>query len=158
MGDETPTNLPAPAPTGGLKKKKDEKYRKRDPRSWENIMRTTANMSLEEKQQYLENIYNEMYIENRASNANLQARDKQYTQCLKEHEKDRAELTKSILARGQLESLCRELQKQNKLIKVRILLYWCCFYCCFHYFIDVMLSALNCFQVNLYILALFSLY
>lgn len=116
MGDETPVNPPAPAPAV-IKKKKDEKYRKRDPRSWENLTRATANMSLEEKQQYLQNVYNELYNEHRISTVNLQAREKQYAQCLKEHEKDRAELNKSILARGQLESLCRELQKQNKLIK-----------------------------------------
>lgn len=110
MGDEA---VKAP-----VKKKKDEKYRKRDPRSWENVIKATANMTPEEKLQHLETVYNELYNENRACNANLQAREKQYAQCLKEHEKDRAELSKSILAKGQLESLCRELQKQNKLIKV----------------------------------------
>ncbi|KAH1023135.1 hypothetical protein HUJ04_012402 [Dendroctonus ponderosae] len=118
MGDDgTPVNKTVPVPVAVPKRKKDERYRKRDPRSWENIIKITTNMSLEERLQHLENAYNELYNENRASNANLQAREKQYSQCLKEHEKDRAELTKSILARGQLESLCRELQKQNKLIK-----------------------------------------
>ncbi|KAL1493189.1 hypothetical protein ABEB36_011292 [Hypothenemus hampei] len=102
---------------GVTKKKKDDKYRKRDPRSWENIMKAVANMSSEDKQQYLEKVYNELYNENRQTVINLQSREKQYTQCVKEHEKDRSELSKSILARGQLESLCRELQKQNKLIK-----------------------------------------
>lgn len=125
MGDNgTPVNKTVLAPVAVPKRKKDERYRKRDPRSWENIIKITVNMSLEERLQYLENAYNELYNENRASNANLQAREKQYSQCLKEHEKDRAELTKSILARGQLESLCRELQKQNKLIKVYFLHIW----------------------------------
>lgn len=110
MADEA---VKAPA-----KKKKDEKYRKRDPRSWENVIKATANMSPEEKLQHLETVYNELYNENRTCTANLQVREKQYAQFLKEHEKDRAELSKSILAKGQLESLCRELQKQNKLIKV----------------------------------------
>ncbi|XP_066247207.1 beta-taxilin-like [Euwallacea similis] len=114
MSEET---VQAEPPLVVLKRKKDEKYRKRDPRAWENLMKATVNMSPEEKRQHLETVYKELYNENRTCNANLQAREKQHAQCLKEREKDRAELSKSILARGQLESLCRELQKQNKLIK-----------------------------------------
>ncbi|XP_066152753.1 beta-taxilin-like [Euwallacea fornicatus] len=114
MSEETGQAEP---PLVVFKRKKDEKYRKRDPRAWENLMKATVNMSPEEKRQHLETVYKELYNENRTCNANLQAREKQHTQCLKEREKDRAELSKSILARGQLESLCRELQKQNKLIK-----------------------------------------
>ncbi|XP_050314215.1 alpha-taxilin [Anthonomus grandis grandis] len=117
MGDETASNNTASALKVDKKKRKDEKYRKRDPKSWENVLRATANMSPEEKLQYLENAYNELYNENKTTSANLLLREKQYAQTVKEHEKDRAELTKSILAKGQLESLCRELQKQNKLIK-----------------------------------------
>ncbi|CAG9760032.1 unnamed protein product [Ceutorhynchus assimilis] len=114
--DETPANGPPPLITI-IKKKKDEKHRKRDPRSLENIIKNTANMSLDEKEQYLETMYNELYMENRTTTMALKTREKQYAQFIKEHEKDRAELAKSILAKGQLESLCRELQKQNKLIK-----------------------------------------
>lgn len=66
------------------KKKINEKYKKRDPRSWENVIKATANMSPEEKLQHLEIVYNKLYNENRVCNANFQAREKQYAQYLKE--------------------------------------------------------------------------
>lgn len=114
MGDESAASLVI---TGASKKRKDDKHRRRDPRSWENIKKATLTMSQEERDAYLAKIYNEMYNENRTLSTNLQAREKQLQVVQKESDHNRSELTKSILARGQLESLCRELQKQNKLIK-----------------------------------------
>lgn len=114
MGDELATNH---LTSGTVKKKKDEKHRRRDPRAWDNIKKATMGMTEEEKEAYYTKMYSEIYNENRTLSNTLQAREKQLQVMQKESDRDRSELTKSILARGQLESLCRELQKQNRLIK-----------------------------------------
>lgn len=44
------------------------------------------------------------------------------TQTLTERDLLRGELNKAVMTRSRLESLCRELQKQNKAIRVNILI------------------------------------
>jgi len=117
MSDEVPVTIVA----SNINKKKEEKHKRRDPRSWENIKKATSGMTEEERIQYFAKMYLEMYNENRSLFHNLQAREKQLQSLQKDKDREHAELTKSILARGQLESLCRELQKQNKLIKAALM-------------------------------------
>ncbi|KAJ8980697.1 hypothetical protein NQ317_010600 [Molorchus minor] len=61
--------------------------------------------------------YNDLYNDLRQSNSALSTLQRQYTALQKERDHIQAELTKNILAKSKLESLCREMQKQNKLIK-----------------------------------------
>ncbi|XP_060537144.1 beta-taxilin isoform X2 [Cylas formicarius] len=100
-----------------IKKKKDDKYKKRDPRFWDNIKKQIASMTEEEKLDFISEKYNELYNEHRNLNTLVQAREKQITVLQKDLDREQADLTKAILAKGHLESLCRELQKQNKAIK-----------------------------------------
>ncbi|KAJ8950374.1 hypothetical protein NQ314_007913 [Rhamnusium bicolor] len=113
MGDENPMS----ASTGAIKKKKDEKARRRDQRSWENIIRSVSTMSEGEKIAVIQEKYNEIYAELRKATSTLAAMEKQYAALQKERDHTQTELTKNILAKAKLESLCRELQKQNKVIK-----------------------------------------
>lgn len=46
--------------------------------------------------------------------------EKQVANVIKERDQTRSDLSKSILSRSRLENLCRELQRQNKEIKVEI--------------------------------------
>ncbi|XP_030746272.1 beta-taxilin [Sitophilus oryzae] len=99
------------------KKRKHDKYRRRDPNSIENIRKTTEAMNTEEKLNFISERYVELYHEAREMFVSLQEREKQLQLAQKDRNKDHTELTKLTLAKGQLENLCRELQKQNKLIK-----------------------------------------
>lgn len=44
--------------------------------------------------------------------------EKQVSNVIKERDQTRTDLSKSVLSRSRLENLCRELQRQNKEIKV----------------------------------------
>lgn len=111
----------APAlPATLLKKKHEEKHRKKDPRSWENITKATANLDEAAKLALIEQKYNDLYNDLRRTTISSQNVVKQCTVLQKEADHCQSELTKSIVARARLENLCRELQKQNKQIKVRI--------------------------------------
>lgn len=48
----------------------------------------------------------------------LKQYQKQITTVIKEKEQVRTDLAKSVLSRSRLESLCRELQRQNREVKV----------------------------------------
>jgi predicted RNase H-like nuclease (RuvC/YqgF family) len=100
------------------KKKHEEKYRKKDPKSWENISKAIATMEDMNKLSYIEQKYQQLYNDVRRLTLTNQQLTRQNTAVQKERDHNQAELTKSIVARARLENLCRELQKQNKQIKV----------------------------------------
>jgi chromosome segregation ATPase len=99
------------------KKKHEEKYRKKDPKSWENISKAIATMEDMNKLSYIEQKYQQLYNDVRRLTLTNQQLTRQNTAVQKERDHNQAELTKSIVARARLENLCRELQKQNKQIK-----------------------------------------
>ncbi|CAH0561787.1 unnamed protein product [Brassicogethes aeneus] len=113
MGDKSEK----PLSTGTSKKKRDEKSSRRDPRSWENVTKHIINFSDEDKMKYISEKYVDMYNELRKVVKTFQNMEKSYTVLQKEKDQLQGEQTRSILAKATLESLCRELQKQNKQIK-----------------------------------------
>lgn len=52
--------------------------------------------------------------------SSLKQYEKQLSLVLKERDQVRTDLAKLVLSRSRLESLCRELQRQNKEIKVTV--------------------------------------
>ncbi|KAG5889184.1 hypothetical protein JTB14_019201 [Gonioctena quinquepunctata] len=103
--------------TGVIKKKKDEKRSKRDQRSWENLIKSIASLSEAEKLDVIREKYSDLYNEFRTASSTLKATEKRIIMIQKEKEHVQADLTKNILSRSKMESLARELQKQNKEIK-----------------------------------------
>ncbi|KAF7268541.1 hypothetical protein GWI33_018413 [Rhynchophorus ferrugineus] len=100
-----------------LKKKKQDKNRRRDPRSVENVKRLLDNVKPEEKVDFLLLKYGELYEESRDTRFKLNDKEKGLSNAEKELHSKHTEVAKLIIAKGQLESLCRELQQQNKIIK-----------------------------------------
>ncbi|RZC42452.1 alpha-taxilin, partial [Asbolus verrucosus] len=113
----TTASLSTSSSAGSSKKKHEEKYRKKDPKSWENVSKTLASMPEENKSSYIEAKYQELYNEVRKVTVSNQQLTKQCATIQKDKEHNQTELAKSIVARARLENLCRELQKQNKQIK-----------------------------------------
>ncbi|CAH1153501.1 unnamed protein product [Phaedon cochleariae] len=103
--------------TGAIKKKKDEKRIKRDQRSWDNLVKNIGSLSYSEKFDYIKEKYTELYLEFRSTVSTLKATEKQMITLQREKDHVKAELAKNILSRSKMESLARELQKQNKEIK-----------------------------------------
>ncbi|XP_063928146.1 alpha-taxilin isoform X2 [Zophobas morio] len=103
--------------SSSTRKKQEDKYRKKDPKSWENIIKFIASMEDSAKFLYIETKYKELYNEDRQLNVVYQQLVRQNAALQKEMDHNQTELAKSIVARARLENLCRELQKQNKQIK-----------------------------------------
>lgn len=114
MGDEVQSTSGA---SSGAKRR-EEKARKKDQRSWENVCRSMGDVTDSEKINFIQERYTCLYNELRQVSVGYQALEKQFVQMQRERDQLRAELNKNILAKAKLESLCRELQKQNKAIKV----------------------------------------
>ncbi|XP_018565023.1 alpha-taxilin [Anoplophora glabripennis] len=113
MGDENP---PTPS-TSSAARKKEEKARKKDQRSWENVMKSMGDMPEAERIGVIQQRYTSLYNDLRHTAVNYQSLEKKFITLQKERDQARTELNKNILAKAKLESLCRELQKQNKAIK-----------------------------------------
>ncbi|KAJ8941890.1 hypothetical protein NQ318_001744 [Aromia moschata] len=99
MGDEKPMS----ASTGAIKKKKDEKV----------VDGTSVPGRTLSKEKYTD-LYNDLVKPIQHFNC-----WRNNVQHFIKRDHTQAELTKNILAKAKLESLCRELQKQNKIIKVK---------------------------------------
>lgn len=115
MGDD---NTPPTPSTSGAARKKEEKARKKDQRSWENVIKSMGDMHETEKIGMIQQKYVSLYNDLRLTTSVYQNLEKKFITLQKERDQARAELNKNILAKSKLESLCRELQKQNKAIKV----------------------------------------
>lgn len=99
-------------------KRREQKYRKKDPKSWYNVSKSIAELSDTEKLAVLEKKYIELYNEHRVYETEHQEVIAKFQLLSKEKDHISNELAKSIDIRTRLESVCRELQKQNKIIKV----------------------------------------
>nr|CAH0112038.1 unnamed protein product [Daphnia galeata] len=102
--------------SGGEKNEKT-KSRKKEMRSVEVLLKSMNNLSIEEKLKVLTHKYAELLEENRSSASSLKIHEKHVLVLQKEKEQLQMENGKSLLARSRLEELCRELQRQNKVVK-----------------------------------------
>lgn len=109
---------PVPGVTVHNKKKREDKIRRRDIKALDNILKTFVSMSESVQFDTLKSKYSELYEEYRNVQNILSATEKRLSVLQKENDQLQSEQSKSVLARSRLESLCRELQRQNKLIKV----------------------------------------
>lgn len=114
---------PVPAPVKEKRNGKDEKSRKKDDRSIEQILRNLGNLETpEHKLAAVCKKYIEVMDENRKLQATLKQTEKKVLMIQREKEQCQSERSKAVLTRSRLESLCRELQRQNKAVKEESLL------------------------------------
>ncbi|XP_063375444.1 gamma-taxilin [Cydia amplana] len=105
------------------KKSKKEDRIKKDDKNVEQFMRSLNSVpSLEEKLSLVCKKYVQTADDNKKLQFYIKQSDKRYAILLKEKEQLQHEFNKTILVKSKLESLCRELQKQNKAIKEESLL------------------------------------
>lgn len=93
----------------------DDKNRKKDEKFIDNLLR---NLKPEEKVIALTNKCLELLAERRNGEQNLKASEKNYTILQRQCDQITADKSRQILINSRLQNLCRELQKQNKTIKV----------------------------------------
>lgn len=118
-----PTVNEKPKEPEPVKKSKEEKSRKKDEKSLEHVIKSLSSLgSNDEKFTALCKKYSEVADENRKLQAQLKQCDKKATVLQREKEQLQGEQSKAVLTRSRLESLCRELQRQNKAIKEESLL------------------------------------
>ncbi|KAK9890234.1 hypothetical protein WA026_010347 [Henosepilachna vigintioctopunctata] len=98
-------------------KKREQKFRKKDPRSWYNISKSISELGDGDKVAFLEKKYTELYNEHRSLEVEHQDLISNFQLLMKEKDHISNEMAKSMDIRTRLESVCRELQKQNKSIK-----------------------------------------
>lgn len=98
--------------------KDDRSRRKDDKKSSEPHMKILSHVSsTEEKLEVMCKKYSQVTDENRRLSLALKHSEKKVEVLLREREQFHAERNKSIMTRKRLENLCRELQKQNKVVK-----------------------------------------
>lgn len=108
---------------GTTKKNRDDKGRKKDEKSLDLILKSLNNLQTpEEKFEAMCKKYAEIQEENRKLTTNAKQLDKKCIVSQKEKEQLQVEFNKTVLTKSKLESLCRELQRQNKAIKDESLL------------------------------------
>ncbi|CAH1985361.1 unnamed protein product [Acanthoscelides obtectus] len=105
-------------PSSAVSKNRELRKSKRDQKSWENVYKGIAHLTEAEKLATIEVKYKELFTEYRATKATLKDYVKRYGVLQKDHQHISNELTKSTLSRTKMECLARELQKQNREIKV----------------------------------------
>lgn len=114
---------PTPSIQDPPKKSKKEDRNKKDDKSVEQFMKSLNSVpSLEEKLSLVCKKYVQTADDNKKLQFYIKQSDKRYAILLKEKEQLQHEFNKTILVKSKLESLCRELQKQNKAIKEESLL------------------------------------
>lgn len=106
------------AEPNGNKKKRADKIRRRDCRALENILKDINSLPEQERLEALTTKYSELYEEYRTCHSSLAVSEKRCSVLQRERDQLQTEQSKLVLARSRMESLCRELQRQNKLIKV----------------------------------------
>ncbi|KAI8437835.1 hypothetical protein MSG28_012053 [Choristoneura fumiferana] len=112
-----------PPPQDPPKKSKKEDRGKKDDKNVEQFMKSLNSVpSLEEKLSLVCKKYVQTADDNKKLQFYIKQSDKRYAILLKEKEQLQHEFNKTILVKSKLESLCRELQKQNKAIKEESLL------------------------------------
>lgn len=94
------------------------KPKKKEDKSIEYILRALSSLSTpEEKLAALCKKYADLHEEHRVLQSSFKQQQRRMTVVTREKDQLQAEHTKAVIAKSKLESLCRELQKHNKLIK-----------------------------------------
>ncbi|KAB0792965.1 hypothetical protein PPYR_12585 [Photinus pyralis] len=103
----------------GNKKRREDKVRRRDTKAPDNVLKELNVASLTDQQKYdaLYSRYSNLYEEYRTCHSSLSLSEKKCVTLQKEKNQLQTEQSKLVLARSRMESLCRELQRQNKLVK-----------------------------------------
>eukprot|EP00918_Siedleckia_nematoides_P091291 GHVU01200544.1.p1 GENE.GHVU01200544.1~~GHVU01200544.1.p1 ORF type:complete len:554 (-),score=142.38 GHVU01200544.1:2063-3724(-) len=97
---------------------KSKSSKKKEDKSIEHILRALSGLqSTEEKLAALCKKYTDLLEDHRMLQAKFKQNQRSLTTIMREKEQLHAEHGKSVLAKSKLESLCRELQRHNKLIK-----------------------------------------
>lgn len=121
MDEKTNETQPLAGITVNNKKKREDKIRRRDIKALDNVLKSIASVPENSQFDALKEKYGELYEEYRNIHNVLTATEKRLGVLQKENDQLQSDQSKSLLARSRLESLCRELQRQNKLIKVSVL-------------------------------------
>lgn len=116
--EESKQEATAAPSVANCKKKREDKIRRRDLRALDNVLKGIVNLSDTEKIQVLSTKYGELYEEYRNLQLTHNAVKKRCDVLQKEKDQLANDQSKCVLARSRMENLCRELQRQNKLIKV----------------------------------------
>ncbi|KAL8577325.1 hypothetical protein ACOMHN_048379 [Nucella lapillus] len=94
------------------------KTKKKEDKSIEYILRALSSLnSPEEKLAALCKKYADLHEEHRVLQTSFKSQQRKMTVGQREKDQLQAEHTKAVIAKSKLESLCRELQKQNKAVK-----------------------------------------
>lgn len=100
-------------------KKRVDKERRKGEKKMELFMKSIADLSAEEKISALYKKNKEFLEEIRNCKGSIQLLQRRTVVLEREKDLLQNEQSKAVLARSRLETLCRELQRQNKSIKVR---------------------------------------
>ncbi|KAK4871587.1 hypothetical protein RN001_015711 [Aquatica leii] len=101
----------------GNKKRREDKVRRRDSRALDNVLKEVNTLPEPQRFEALQSKYANLYEEYRTSHSSLIVSEKRCATLQTEKNQLQTEQSKLVLARSRMESLCRELQRQNKLIK-----------------------------------------
>lgn len=103
----------------GNKKRREDKVRRRDTKAPDNVLKEVNGLSVTDQEKYeaLFSRYSNLYEEYRTCHSSLSVAEKKCVTLQKDKNQLQTEQSKLVLARSRMESLCRELQRQNKLVK-----------------------------------------
>lgn len=104
----------AAPPLNSAQRRREEKYRKKDQRSWENINKSLAGLSDAEKYAGLSEKYKTLYDDYRKLNMDVAHLEVNLKVANSERSNMQAEMARIIEGRNKLENLCRELQKKYR--------------------------------------------
>lgn len=111
----------APEPRVEVKNKRFDRSRKKNEKNYELFLKSLQNMSLQDQQECLVKKTNDMMEEIHKLASSSKLYKSKSTILEKEKEMLQSEQNKNLIARTRLENICRELQRQNKQIKVTII-------------------------------------
>ncbi|XP_033210372.1 gamma-taxilin-like isoform X2 [Belonocnema kinseyi] len=102
---------------------REEKSRKKDERGVDQVFKNLGSIdNSDEKLSAMCKKYSDVIDENRKLQLSLKQSEKKVQMIQREKDQLQAERSKAVLTRSRLESLCRELQRQNKAVKEESLL------------------------------------
>lgn len=102
---------------------KEEKPKKKEERGVEQVLKSLVSIeNADEKLSAMCKKYSEVIDENRKLQLSLKQSEKKVQMIQREKDQLQTERSKAVLTRSRLESLCRELQRQNKAVKEESLL------------------------------------
>ncbi|XP_043483897.1 gamma-taxilin [Leptopilina heterotoma] len=120
---ENITVEPKPVHHRERKHAKDEKPKKKEERGVEQVLKSLVSIeNADEKLSAMCKKYSEVIDENRKLQLSLKQSEKKVQMIQREKDQLQTERSKAVLTRSRLESLCRELQRQNKAVKEESLL------------------------------------